>query len=75
MKNTGKPIPVGIPTTPQPQPDKFYDLRDIRPECPACKQKADRQPEYEKGLRTYQHFICDTPDCPVSSFRIEWRTL
>lgn len=49
--------------------------RPTRVECPACKQKADRQPEYEKGLRTYQHFICDTPDCPVSSFCIEWRTL
>jgi len=28
MKNTGKPIPVGIPTTPESK----YRLRDIRPE-------------------------------------------
>ena len=40
--------------------------------CPACKRKADGQPIFSEGIRTFQHYICDTPDCPVSSFRIEW---
>jgi hypothetical protein len=41
--------------------------------CPVCKRETDHQPSYEEGARTFQHFICDTPDCPVGSFRVEWR--
>ena len=43
--------------------------------CPVCKRETDGQPAWtEDGGRTFQHFICDTADCPVSSFRIEWRS-
>lgn len=41
--------------------------------CPACKRETDNQPAYSEGVRLFQHFICDTPTCPVSSFRVEWR--
>jgi hypothetical protein len=42
--------------------------------CPACKRETDSQPAFtEESGRTFQHFICDTADCPVSSFRVEWR--
>jgi len=42
--------------------------------CPACKHEADNQPSYQEGNRIFQSFICDDPNCPVSSFNVEWRT-
>lgn len=31
------------------------------------------EPEHGVVQRLFQNFICDTPDCPVSSFKVEWR--
>jgi hypothetical protein len=40
--------------------------------CPICGRRAERQPPKEASIDAY---LCDVPNCVVSSFTIRWAVL